>query len=137
MALNDEKEFAISGKQKGSVRQETNAVSGTKVMNVQNRHQEPLHPLNHQHQEVEVRREKRSFRGRSPSGKFARRPCKDHLKGTCTKSSCDDCHPPECQFKSQNRDVNSAQSARLRTGRLRNNQIKGRRRVVTKVQQLL
>ena len=34
------------------------AVSGTKVMNVQNRHQKPLHPLSHQHQEVEVRREK-------------------------------------------------------------------------------
>ena len=32
------KEFAISAKQKDSVREETNAVSGTKVMIVQNRH---------------------------------------------------------------------------------------------------
>ena len=30
----------------------------TKDMNVQNRHQKPLHPLNHQHEEVEVRGEK-------------------------------------------------------------------------------
>ena len=45
-------------KQKVSVREETNAVSDTRVMIVQNRHQKPLHPLSHQHQEVEVRREK-------------------------------------------------------------------------------
>ena len=30
MVLKDQKEFATSGKQKGSVRKETNAVSGTK-----------------------------------------------------------------------------------------------------------
>ena len=58
MALREEREFAISGKQKVSVREETNAVSGTRVMIVQNRHQKPLHPLSHQHQEVEVRRQK-------------------------------------------------------------------------------
>ena len=28
-------------------------------------------------------------RGSSPSGKRLQKPCKDHLKGTCTKSSCD------------------------------------------------
>ena len=58
MALKEEKEFAISGKQKVSGREETNAVSSTRVMIVKNRHQKPLHPLSHQHQEVEVRREK-------------------------------------------------------------------------------
>ena len=41
---------------------------------------------------------KKSVRGRSPSGKFARQPCKDYLKGICTKSACDCWHPPECQF---------------------------------------
>ena len=46
VVLREEKELAISGKQKASVREETN------------RHQKPLHPLSHQHQEVEVRREK-------------------------------------------------------------------------------
>ena len=43
---------------KDSFREEITAVSGTTVMNVQNRHQKPLHPLSHQHQEEEVRREK-------------------------------------------------------------------------------
>ena len=36
--MKEEKEFAISGKQKVSVREETNAVSDAKVMIVQNRH---------------------------------------------------------------------------------------------------
>ena len=52
------KELAISGKQKVSVREETNAVSDTRVMIVEDRHQKPLHPLSHQHKELEVRREK-------------------------------------------------------------------------------
>ena len=55
-----EQEFAIRGKQKGSVREETNAVTRSKVMNVQNRHRKRLHPLNHPHKEVEVRRGKRA-----------------------------------------------------------------------------
>ena len=59
MALREEKEFAISGKQKViSVRGMTIAVSGTGVTIVQNRHQKPLRLVSHQHQEVEVRREK-------------------------------------------------------------------------------
>ena len=45
-------------KQKVSVREETNAVSDTRVMIVQNRHQKPLHPLSHQHKDVEVHRGK-------------------------------------------------------------------------------
>ena len=40
----------------------------------------------------------RSPRGRSPSGKMARLPCKDHLKGTCTTPFCEKWHPPECLF---------------------------------------
>ena len=54
---------------KGSVREETNAVSGTTVMNVQNRHQKPLHPLSHQHQEVEVRRAKGASEARVRLGR--------------------------------------------------------------------
>ena len=57
MVVKGNKEFAFSGKQKDSVREETNAVSCTTVMSVQNQHQKPLHLLSHQHQEVEVRRE--------------------------------------------------------------------------------
>ena len=58
VVLKKEKELASSGKQTVSVREETNAVSDTRVMIVQNRHQKPLHPPSHQHQEVEVRLEK-------------------------------------------------------------------------------
>ena len=49
---------AINGKQKDSVRGETNAVSSTTMMSVRNQHQKPLHPLSHQRKEVEVRWEK-------------------------------------------------------------------------------
>ena len=40
----------------------------------------------------------RSARGRSPSGRVSRLPCKDYLKGTCTNSFCEKWHPPECLF---------------------------------------
>ena len=44
----------------------------------------------------------RSPRGRSPSGRMSRLPCKDYLKGTCTNSFCVKWHP-ECLFyKSEN-----------------------------------
>ena len=78
---------------------------------------------------------KKNLRDGSPSGKTNRQPCKNFLKGTCTELPCEYWHPPECQFKKSESDVNSGQSAHFRTGRLRNNQRKGGRRVVTKVQQ--
>ena len=40
----------------------------------------------------------RSPRGKSPSGRMSRWLCKDYLKGTCTNSFCEKCHPPECLF---------------------------------------
>ena len=40
----------------------------------------------------------RSPRGRSPSGRMSRWPCKDYLKGTCNNSFCEMWHPPECLF---------------------------------------
>ena len=40
----------------------------------------------------------RSPRGRSPSGRMFRWPCKDYLKGTCINSFCEKWHPPECLF---------------------------------------
>ena len=39
-----------------------------------------------------------SPRGKSPSGRMSRWPCKDSLKGTCTNSFCEKWHPPECLF---------------------------------------
>ena len=40
----------------------------------------------------------RSPKGKSPSGRMSRWPCKDYLKGTCNNSSCERWHPPECLF---------------------------------------
>ena len=40
----------------------------------------------------------RSPRGRSPSVRTSRWPCKDYLRGTCNNSSCKRWHPPECLF---------------------------------------
>ena len=40
----------------------------------------------------------RSPRGKSPSGRMSRLPCKDYLKGSCTDSCCEKWHPPECLF---------------------------------------
>ena len=40
----------------------------------------------------------RSPRGRSPSGRMYRWPCKDYLKGTCNNSFCEKWHPPGCLF---------------------------------------
>ena len=40
----------------------------------------------------------RSPRGKSPSGRMSRWPCKDYLRGTCNNSSCKRWHPPECLY---------------------------------------
>ena len=40
----------------------------------------------------------RSPRGRSPSGRMFRVPCKDYLKGTYTTPFCEKWHPAECLF---------------------------------------
>ena len=59
MALKEDKVNATIGKKKDTVREETSAVSGTRVTIVQrNRHRKPLHPLSHQLHEVDVCREK-------------------------------------------------------------------------------
>ena len=40
----------------------------------------------------------RSPRGKSPSGRMSRWPCKYYLRGTCNNSFCEKWHPPECLF---------------------------------------
>ena len=40
----------------------------------------------------------RSPRGKSPSGRMSRWPCKDYLGGTCNNSFFEKWHPPECLF---------------------------------------
>ena len=60
MVLKEDKEFAISGIYKGSVREETSVVSGAMKISVRNRHRKLLHFLDNQHKEEERYREKNS-----------------------------------------------------------------------------
>ena len=55
----------------------------------------PKHPKS---QEVKDSAKAKSPRGRSPSEKITRMPCKDHLKGTCANPSCEKWHSPECSL---------------------------------------
>ena len=67
----------------------------------------------------------RSPRGRSPSGRTSRLPCKDYFKGTCTNSFCEKWHPPECLFyKTKSGCQIWEKSARSRIARLMNSQAK-------------
>ena len=40
----------------------------------------------------------RSPKGKSPSGRMSRWPCKDYLRGTWNNSFCERWHPPECLY---------------------------------------
>ena len=71
----------------------------------------------------------------SPSGRMSRWPCKDYLKGTCTSSFCEKWHPPECLVYKRPRVVAGlGKSALKHIVRLMNNQVKGPKRMMTKVQ---
>ena len=79
--LKGDQEFAISGKQKGRVREETSVVSGTTEMSVQKPTPQTAPPIEPPTQRDELRRGKKNFRGWSLSGKFDRQPCSNFLKG--------------------------------------------------------
>ena len=78
-----------------------------------------------------------SFRGRSQSGKSNRQPCKNFLKGTCTKLPCDYWHPPECQFYKSETGCKFGAGRSFPHWKSEKSPTKGRRKVVTKVQLLL
>ena len=93
----EDKENVGNGKLTDSVRKETIAVSGTIVISVQNRQSRTL-LQSLPRKNVTNKARTKSPRGRSPTGKIARLPCKDYLKGTCTTPFCEKWHPPECLF---------------------------------------
>ena len=69
----------------------------------------------------------RSPKGRSPSGRKYRWPCKDYLEGTCNNSFCEKWHPP-LQIACSTRPrvvVGLGKSAHTHTVRLMNNLVKG------------
>ena len=76
----------------------------------------------------------RSLRGRKPSGKMFRWPCKDYLKETCTNPFCEKWHPPECLFLQDQEWLPVWwKSAHMHTVRLMNSLAKGLKRMMTKV----
>ena len=91
-------EIVGSGKPTGSVRKETIAVTVTISMSVRKQHSRILLQALLRGRMMEMHRKPRSPRGRSPSGRMFRLPCKDYLKGTCTSSFCEKWHPPEYLF---------------------------------------
>ena len=80
---------------------------------------------------------RRSLRGLSPSGKWPRQPCRDHIKGKWMRPLVIiGIFPNVYSTKKKNRDAISGISARLCTGRLNINPAKKRKRMVTEVQWL-
>ena len=77
-----------------------------------------------------------SLRGRSQSGKSNRQPCKNLLKGTCTKFLCDYWHPPECQFCKSESGCKFGAECPFPHWKVEDNPTKGRRSIVKDVRQL-
>ena len=89
-------EIVGNGKPTGSVWKETIAVSATIWISVEkSHHQIRLRILSCSRDERKTSRT-RSPRGKSPSGRLSRWPCKDYLKELAPIHSVEKCHPPEC-----------------------------------------
>ena len=78
----------------------------------------------------------RSPRGKSPSGRMFRLPCKDYLKGTCTNSSCENGMLQNACSTSQKLDAVLGKGGLMHIARLMNSVAKGLKGMVTKVQWL-
>ena len=125
-----EKVFVTSRKKKASVRKETNAVSGMRVTIVrknQNTKPPPSEPSMSRGRSVS---KKNSVRGKSNHGAILRQPCRYCLKGTCTRSPCENYHPPECQFTKQKRAAKPVISVCSRIIRLMSNQTKSQKKLL-------
>ena len=90
-------EIVGNGNPTGSVLKETIAVSATMSISVE-KLQSNTSPNSFMQQNERKTSRTRSPRGRSPSGRMARWPCKDYLRGTCNNSFCEKWHPPECLY---------------------------------------
>ena len=86
------------GNPTGSVLMETIVVSVTMSIKRAKMTQPNPSPNSFMQQDDRKTSRTRSPRGKSPSGRMSRWPCKDYLKGTCNNSFCEKWHPPECLF---------------------------------------
>ena len=71
-------------------------------------------------------------RGKSPSGRMSRWPCKDYLRGTCNDSCCEKRHPPECLYYKSKNGCRFGKSALLHIVRLTHSRRNGPNRMMTK-----
>ena len=82
-----------------SVRKETVAVSATRPKIVRKKTRTRCrHTFQASRSRGRSVSRKRSIRGKSNHGSILRQPCRSYLKGNCTRTSCKNWHPPECQF---------------------------------------
>ena len=81
----------------GSVQEETVAGSATILISVEKLPSNPS-PNSFMQQNERNASRTRSPKGKSPSDRMSRWPCKDYLKGTCINSFCEKWHLPECLF---------------------------------------
>ena len=75
----------------------------------------------------------RSPRGKSPSGRMSRWPCKDYLRGTCNNSFCGNGTLQNACTTRPRVVVGLGRSAHSHTVRLMNSRRKGPKRMMTKV----
>ena len=100
MALKEEKVLVTSGKKKASVRKGNQC----SFWHESNDHaQQKPNPNAATPSEPSMTRgrsvsRKTGIKGKSNPGIILRQPCRYYLKGTCTRSPCENWHPPECQF---------------------------------------
>ena len=91
-------EIVGNGKPTGNVWKETIAVSATIWISVGKVHHQIPSQNSFMQQSERKPSRTRSPRGKSPSGRMSRWPCKDYLRGTCNNSFCEKWHPPECLY---------------------------------------
>ena len=87
------------GNQRAVCLKETSAISATISISVE-KLITPSNPSPNSFMQQNERKSSRTRgpRGKSPSGRMSRWPCKDYLRGTCNNSFCEKWHPPECLF---------------------------------------
>ena len=78
---------------------ETDAVSGMRVPIVPKYQTTmPPHLLGQPYHEVEVCLGREVSEAKVTMGPFFGHPCRYYLRGSCTRTSCENWHPPECPF---------------------------------------
>ena len=99
----------LNGQRNDSALKETLVVSAILRTNVENQCAHPLLLQNHRRKAMGKFFERKVLKGRTPSGKRYRRPCKDYIFGTCTNTSWEYWHPPVRQHSKTGRCADSVE----------------------------